>query len=212
MERHRPTARVPRRSLQEPPGAQQPFDVADDAVHRPPIARDEAVHRRQSLGRVLAFGILDHRPGGAGTIHDRYLNQTLPGGAFEPSRQDGLPDPPGLAVLPHREMHRVGDGTLSCSADVFHFPSSSGDAQARVVVPVPRPVPVAVRGPAIPRRVVPATAAIHAVRASFGQDPSMLSSACRRNALLSARRTNAKSGSTWRAVSSSLHRPLVKLP
>jgi len=47
--------------------------------------------------------------------------------------------------------------------------------EPNVVVPVVRVVVVAVRRPAVPRRVVPATAAIHAVRASFGQDPSMLS-------------------------------------
>ena len=56
------------------------------------------------------------------------------GGAFEPF---GLPDPPGLAVLPRREIHRVGDGILSCLADVLCFPSSSGDTQAQVVVTVP---------------------------------------------------------------------------
>ena len=58
------------------------------------------------------------------------------GGAFEPF---GLPDPPGLAVLPRREIHRVGDGILSCLADVLCFPSSSGDTQAQVVVTVPGP-------------------------------------------------------------------------
>ena len=111
--------------------------------------------------------------------------------------------------LPQPDVNLAGDGTLSCSADVFRFPSSLGGTEAQVVVAVPGFVVVAVRRPAVPRRVVPATAAIHAVRASFGQDPSMLSITRRRKYMLSARRTNASSGSTCRAVSSSVHRPLV---
>ena len=88
------------------------------------------------------------------------------GGAFEPF---GLPAPPDFTVSPQREIHRAGDGTLSCSADVLHFPSSSGDAEAQVVVAVPGLVPVAVRRPAIPRRVAPVAAAVHAELA--GQVP-----------------------------------------
>ena len=95
-----------------------------------------------------------------------------PGGAFGPLARR-LPDPPGLAVSPRHDTNRTGDGTLSCLADVLRFPSNSGDAEAQVVVAVPGPVVVAARRPAVPRRVAPATAAVHAVRASFGQDPLM---------------------------------------
>ena len=84
-------------------------------------------------------------------------------------------------VCPDLRSAEAGDGILSCLADVLCFPSSSGDTQAQVVVAIPGLVVVAVRRPAVPRRVVPATAAIHAVRASFGQDPSMLSITRRRN-------------------------------
>ena len=43
---------------------------ADEAVDRPPIADDEAVHRRQPFGGLRASDIVDHRPGGGWKTHD----------------------------------------------------------------------------------------------------------------------------------------------
>lgn len=101
----------------------------------------------------------------------------------------------------------AGDGTLSCSVDAFAVQRAQGHAEPDVVVPVPRRVPIPVRRPAVPRVVVPATAAIHAVRACFGQSPNS-SIVRRRYSRAPARRTNASRDSTRRAVSVSLHSPV----
>ena len=82
-------------------------------------------------------------------------------------------------IRPRAKTFRLGNRRLSCSADVFHCPSSLGDAKAEVVVAIPRRVVVAVRRSTVPGVVVPTAAAIHAVRASFGQDPSMSSILCK---------------------------------
>jgi len=126
-----------------------------------------------------------------------------------------LPAPPGRTGLPRpwRRWRKgfarptAGDGTSSCSVDASAFQRASGYAEPEVVVPVLRRVPVAVRRPAVPRGVVPAPAAVHAVRACSGQSPNC-SSVRFLNAAESACFMNAKSGSTWRAVWRSSQLPL----
>ena len=103
---------------------------------------------------------------------------------------------PAAGFAPSEE----GDGTLPCSAaGAPAGPSSCEDTKAEVVVAVAWRVVVPVGGPAVPRVVVPASAAYHAVRTS-GQSPNswMVRS---RKAREAPRRTKARSGSTCRANS-----------
>ena len=67
-----------------------------------------------------------------------------------------------------------GNGTIQIIGMVL---GTQGNTETQVVVPVGWRVPVAVGGPAVPAVVVPAAAAIHAVRARGVFQPESLASA-----------------------------------
>ena len=102
-----------------------------------------------------------------------------------------------------RENH--GDGTPSCvrlTPSGFHPSWGKGRAEAQVVVPVLRSVPVAISGTTVPRVVVPAAAAIHAVRALWRRPGRVVT------LLLKSRH---KAWATWAVMAAAL-RPSSSCP